>query len=263
MNDLADILASFKKQAATTGVFSDLDGTLSRIALSPTDAKIDDDIKQLLECLRAVYKLVGIVTGRDSIDAANMVGLANLVYVGNHGLEIYDGRSCRIAPEASKYPEIAQRATKELCASRALNEIDGLLVEGKHFGVAIHYRLATDKEKTRARIESIIKPLAFRYGFRIAYGRNVVELKPPIRRNKGVAVRELSEKHHLKNVLYFGDDTTDIDAFVELRRMRESGGVKTLSVAVSSGEVDQRVIEEADYSITGIEEMPRVLGYLL
>jgi trehalose 6-phosphate phosphatase len=263
MKNLLEAIASFRKQALTTGVFSDLDGTLSRIAPSPGDARVDSGIKRLLERLQAVYGLVGIVTGRDSCNAAEMVGLSNLIYVGNHGLEVYNGRSCEIAPEVSKYPEIAKRATRELGASEVLNQITGLHVEGKRFGVAVHYRKASDKEKAKKYIESIAKPLAVRYGFRITHGKNVIELKPETKRNKGTAVRELSEKHRLKNVLYFGDDTTDIDAFVELKKMREEGSAKTLSVAVSSSEVDRQVIEEADFAIAGIEEMPGVLEKLL
>jgi trehalose 6-phosphate phosphatase len=263
MKSLLEAIASFKKQALTTGVFSDLDGTLSKIAPSPGDAIIDSDIKLLLERLRAVYDLVAIVTGRDSCNAAQMVGLNNLIYVGNHGLELYNGHSCEIAPEVSKYPEIAERVTRELGASKVLARITGLQVEGKRFGVAVHYRQASDKEKAKKCIGSISEPLAARYGFRIAHGKNVIELKPKTECNIGTAVRELSEKYHLKNVLYFGDDTTDIDAFVELRRMREDGSARTLSVAVSSSEVDRQVINEADYAIAGIEEMPGVLECLL
>jgi trehalose 6-phosphate phosphatase len=263
MKSLLDTIAPFKKQALSTGIFSDLDGTLSKIAPSPGDARIGGDIKRLLERLQAAYKLVAIVTGRDSCNAAGMVGLNNLIYVGNHGLEVYDGYCCEIAPDASKYLEIAERATRELVSSEVLAGINGLQVEGKRFGVAVHYRKASDKEIAKKCVESIAKPLAARYGFRIAHGKNVIELKPKTGCNKGTAVRELSEKHHLENVLYFGDDTTDIDAFVELRKMREEAPVKTLSVAVYSSEVDRQVVEKADFTIAGIEEMPGVFERLL
>ncbi len=48
---------------------------------------------------------------------------------------------------------------------------------------------------------------------RITVGRGVVEARPPIRADKGTAVRALVEEYAPEKAMFIGDDTTDLDAF--------------------------------------------------
>ena len=65
-----------------------------------------------------------------------------------------------------------------------------------------------------------------RLGLRITVGRGVVEARPPIRADKGTAVRTLVEEYRPERAMFIGDDTTDLDAFRELEELREEGELR-------------------------------------
>ena len=67
----------------------DFDGTITPIKPRPKDAKLNKNIRLLL---RKISKnssfIVGVLSGRSLKDIKEKVGLKNLIFAGNHGLEI-------------------------------------------------------------------------------------------------------------------------------------------------------------------------------
>lgn len=60
-----------------------------------------------------------------------------------------------------------------------------------------------------------------------------------------------------------GDDTTDLDAFRELERMREEGLLEeALRIGVASEEGPPGIIEEADIVVEGVEGVAEILREL-
>jgi len=259
MRDIYNMIDRFKANPARTGIFSDLDGTLSKIAETPDAAVITSDIRSVLEKLAEKYGIVGIVSGRDSDEARKIVGLDNIIYAGNHGLEWLENGKQFYAPEALNFIEIAQNIASEL--SELLRETD-VLIERKKLGVSLHYRLARDKDKARESIEGAVKPFIDKYPIRRLNGRYVVELKPDLPINKGDAVTAIAIKRGLENVMYLGDDITDIDAFRALGVLAKEGRIKTISVAVASDEAPSSVREEADLLVKNVDEVESLLRQL-
>ncbi|MBA3413986.1 MAG: hypothetical protein H0U10_02020, partial [Chloroflexia bacterium] len=72
---------------APAGLLSDIDGTLSDIAPTPADAFVAEGIKESLRRLAARLALVAVVSGRAAEAGRTMVGVDELLYVGNHGME--------------------------------------------------------------------------------------------------------------------------------------------------------------------------------
>src|SRR3954454_4110447 len=70
-----------------SAVVTDIDGTISAIAPTPAEAMVDPGAKAALDLLARKLAVVVVVSGRAPRDAAAMVGLPGVVYVGNHGLE--------------------------------------------------------------------------------------------------------------------------------------------------------------------------------
>jgi trehalose 6-phosphate phosphatase len=109
-----------------------------------------------------------------------------------------------------------------------------------------------------------VKSEGERLGLRITVGRGVVEARPPIRADKGTAVRTLVEEYRPKKAMFMGDDTTDLDAFRELERLRQEGRLREiLRVGVASEEGPQEIRIEADLVVDGVDGVGRVLRALL
>ena len=85
--DLLDRLAKDPGQAA---LFLDVDGVLAPIVPRPEDARVPEETRAELRRLNERYALVACISGRAGADAQRIVGIPELVYVGNHGLELED-----------------------------------------------------------------------------------------------------------------------------------------------------------------------------
>jgi trehalose 6-phosphate phosphatase len=112
-------------------------------------------------------------------------------------------------------------------------------------------------------IEETLESLAATHGLVLTSGRMIFELRPPIRLDKGTAVTRLARERGLKVALYLGDDRTDIDAFLAIRRMREQSERLGFAVAVNHHEAPAELRTAADVVLPAIDEVPRFLRWLL
>jgi trehalose 6-phosphate phosphatase len=230
------LLARLSDDPARAAVLLDVDGVLAPIVARPEDARVPDDLRDELRRLAPRYALVACVSGRAGSDARAVVGVPQLTYVGNHGLEL--------APHADEW------ATR----MRAFMEhVDWPRAENKGLTASLHYRGVPDEAAARRELDAIAKR-ARAAGFNARYGRKVLELVPPLQANKGTAVTKLLEQHRLRRALYAGDDTTDLDAFAALEPL-ELG----IRVGVSSPEGPPELAEQADIVLAAQSD---VLGLL-
>ena len=94
-------------------------------------------------------------------------------------------------------------------------------------------------------------------------GRKVLEIRPNVAINKGIAVAALIPARPVDDALYGGDDRTDVDAFTALRTLRDDGRLRaTACIAVASDESLREVSREADATVPGPEGFARVLEAL-
>ncbi len=145
------------------------------------------------------------VSGRTADDAARVVGVSGIRYVGEHGLEL--------DPSADDW-------AKRLAAFATT--VDWPAEPGKRLTLAFHYRSADD-EAAAVRVLGEVADRALAEGLRPRWGKKVLEVRPPLDTDKGSAVRQLLDSAGLRRALYAGDDATDLDAF---------GGLDGLEVAV-------------------------------
>ena len=221
-----DPLASLAAEPGATGLFLDIDGVLAPIVARPEDARVPEKTRGELRRLARRYRLVACVTGRDSAVAREIVGVPELTYAGEHGLEL--------DPHAREWgPRIHAFA-----ADAPWPE------ERKPLSVAFHYRTATDEEAARSALEEIAAG-AREQGFRTRWGRMVLEVLPPVDASKGTAVRSLLEETGLRRALYAGDDVTDLDGFAAL-----DGLDLAVRVAVVSGEGPAELASRADVRVS-------------
>jgi trehalose 6-phosphate phosphatase len=233
------VLEHLVEDPPRAAILLDVDGALAPIVPRPEDARVPPETQAELRRLNGRYALVACVSGRSGDDAARVVGVPELVYVGNHGLEL--------EPEADEWAEKLRRFLAETAWPRT---------EDKRLSAALHYRDVEDEVAARRSLDAIATR-AERAGFRTRYGRKVLEILPPLEANKGTAVRRLLRERGLERALYAGDDTTDIDAFRALDGLEV--GVR---VAVSSAEGPAELRAAADIVVDSPAELVELLRRL-
>ena len=90
----------------------------------------------------------------------------------------------------------------------------------------------------------------------------VVELRPPLRADKGTALEMLVSRLGVEGVICPGDDITDVDMFAALRRLRAQG-LGGAAVAVASQEAAPEVEQAADYAVQGPEGIEWLLSEMV
>jgi len=216
-------------------LFSDFDGTLAPIAPTPAEAHILPQSREALRRLALAEGgrlLVGILSGRPLAELAEKLPLPGALLAGNHGLEIATPAGTFIHPQARLARPELDRLKTEL--EPELDRFPGAWIEDKGFGLAVHYRqLAPDlRDALASAVMDSVRGFSLSH---LTRGRCVWELRPAIDWNKGKALGHMLEvavapPHTL--TMYFGDDTTDEDAF---RAVNERGG---LSVLVREDQVE-------------------------
>lgn len=237
------------------GLITDIDGTISEIAGSPQEASVSPVCREQLAILTMRLPLVAAISGRPVLDAKRMVGIEEMVYVGNHGLEQWRDGAVRLAQAIEGYPAKVANAITEL--STAL-ELRGLLLEDKTVGLAIHYRRCPDPRAAKRRILAVVAASPIAGDFVVREGKMVIELRPPIEVDKGAAVKGLVNAYGLRSGVYLGDDASDVDAFHAMRLP----GFNGLAVGVIGGETPPGLAEEADFTLNGVRDVERFLVWL-
>jgi trehalose 6-phosphate phosphatase len=231
-------LARLRDEPELAAVLLDVDGTLAPIVARPELAAVPEETRAEVRRLTGRYALVGAVSGRSGADAARLLGVEGVTYVGVHGLEL--------APEAERWRETLRSFAAERWP----------WVEDKGLTVAFHWREAPDEvEAVRALQE--VASRAESVGLEARWGRKVLEVRPPVAADKGTAVHALLAARGLRRALYAGDDTTDLDAFRGL-----DGLELAVRVAVASPEAPTGLAEAADLVVASPAELLDLLRAL-
>ena len=173
--ELPPPLARLRAEPALAALLLDVDGTLAPIVDRPEDAAVPAETRAELTRLRDRYGLVACISGRSGDDARRIVGVDGIRYVGSHGLEL--------APEAAGW-------TGRL---RDFASTVDWPVEDKGVTVSFHWRTAPDQEAAATYLETVAAR-AREAGLDARFGRKVLELRPPVRADKGTAVRRSSPR---------------------------------------------------------------------
>ncbi len=232
----SDLLARLAERPREAAILLDVDGTLAPIVSRPEAARVPDGTREVLEGLVQRYGLVACLSGRPAEDAARVVGVDAVRYVGEHGLEL--------EPYAETWAE-------RLAAFAAT--VDWPAEAGKRLTLSFHYREAPDVRAAEERLRAVADRAA-EEGMRPRWGRCVLEVRPPIDADKGTAVLRLLDETGLRRALYAGDDTTDLDAFRGLDALELA-----IRVAVVSDEAPDELARAADLVVHSPEALAEVL----
>lgn len=254
MSILQPVLAS-----RPLGLAFDIDGTLSPIAATPSEARLYPGVAETLERLKK-HAHIAILTGRAVEKGAALVNVEGLTYIGTHGAEWSEGlpagQHVQISNEALAYIKPGQELLD--LAEKRLVHLPGVFVERKRLGGSVHYRLAPNPELARMNILDALQEPAHAAHFLLSEGKRVVDIKPAIPLNKGKALRDFVRCFALQGVLFAGDDRTDLDAILEVERLKQEG-VQAAAIAVQAADTLPDLLEHADIVVQGVEGMARLL----
>lgn len=239
---------------APLGLFTDIDGTISETALSPAEARVSPVCRESLAVLAKHLAVVVAVSGRPAAEARKMVGIDEIVYIGNHGYERWAGGGVELVPGVEDYYARVKAVLDEL---RKLVSIEGVILENKGPTASIHYRRCRDREAALKAIISAVDGLARAGNLRVSLGKMAVELRPPLEVSKGTAVFSLIEEHYLSGAIYLGDDLTDVDVFVAFHQ--KGLPFKGLAIGVIGEETVPQIARQADFIVNGVGDVERFL----
>ncbi|XP_060530234.1 uncharacterized protein LOC132704326 isoform X2 [Cylas formicarius] len=220
-DDFEEYLLNYLGGSKKVALLLDYDGTLTPIVAHPDLAKIPAQTKTILKRLSELPDVfVAIVSGRNVDNVKDMVGLHNITYAGNHGLEV-------IFPTGERYthqlPTEFDEQVKALIAGLEKSVVrEGAWIENKGATLTFHFRATP--EHLRPHIEKSAKEIMEHAGFKVSIAHCALEARPKVEWNKGTVVTMLLDKEYGKDewqdnikVIFAGDDNTDEDAMKVLR----------------------------------------------
>tara|TARA_B100002051_G_C16682369_1_gene610597 strand:- start:647 stop:1471 length:825 start_codon:yes stop_codon:yes gene_type:complete len=239
----------------------DFDGVISELKSDPRTAYVDE------YCLKTIIKLtkilpnISIISGRSAIDINSKLKLENLTYIGNHGAElIKNGQLIQKSPEGI---EIIIKSALDYIKTQTKN-IHGIFHENKTISASIHYRGSKNHKKTKEILSNALPNTPNIAKLDVFWGKQILEIRPHSQFNKGYAINHLIESKNIKNIIFLGDDTTDLDAMIEIRKQRDLGNISGFSIYVTQKNTnpDKKLSKYSDCSIENIEEVRKTLDLI-
>ena len=257
-----EALAPLRQSPARAAILLDIDGTLAPIVEKPDDAVVPERTRQLLIELARRYGTVACVSGRRASEARAMVAIGTISYLGAHGAELLRAgwTEARLDAELEDWRRRIQEFARQVDSSdlRRLR----VRLEDKGAILAFHWRGAPDEEAARSAIDAVAAR-AEAAGLRTHWGRKVLEVRPPVRIDKGAGITAFLGETDADRAMYVGDDVTDLDAFRALERLVEEGRLAhAVKVGVRSDEGPEEIVSQADLVVEGTDGVLELLSLL-
>lgn len=226
-------------------LFLDVDGTLLELAETPQGVHVSGTLKELLETVR--WRLDGalaLVSGRSLASLDQLFSPLRLIASGVHGCERRAADGIVLRPEV----DAATIARVRNDLADFVRGHEGLLLEDKHYAVALHYRRAPHLEDD---VYRIMEQMRTYLGptFALQAGKSVVELRPG-EWTKGTSIESFMREAPFlgRTPVFIGDDVTDEDAFAVVNAMN--------GISIKVGPAEATI---AKYRLGGVSEVLRWL----
>ncbi len=203
-----------------SALFLDLDGTLLEIAATPESVVVPPALPGLLSHLHEQLDgAVAIVSGRPLHQIDRLLAPFHPAAAGEHGVSLRFGDgTLEELPVGVAIPEDWRTALTE-----AIEPWPGVRIETKPHGLAVHYRLAPEREAEVWELVRSVVPANHPW-FRLIPAREAVELGLRAA-SKGDAVERLMAHapFHGRRPIFVGDDFTDEAGMSMARRFGGMG----------------------------------------
>ena len=215
--DVIDQVADRVLEARHIVLCLDFDGTLAPAVDNPVEAGLSPQMQRALLALVGCDRLALVVlSSRTRADLQERVGIADLIYAGNHGLEISGPGRLFVESAAAGQSEVLRDLATDL--RQRLQPIAEARVEDK--GLTLSVRFPQTEPFVDEAVRQLIQAALARQPerFDVIARAHGYEVLPRVGWHKGAAVgwivAQLGRPDAL--VIYFGDDATDEEAFTAL-----------------------------------------------
>lgn len=182
----------------------DFDGTLAPIVARHDDAHMPLAVARRLQVLAGMLPLA-IVSGRSVEDIRSRVDFEPRFIVGNHGAEN------PVAPLQVDAMQALDVVRARWLAQRAELVQAGVSIEDKQHSLALHYRLAPDRELAHRLVTALLHGLPS--DVRVFGGKMVVNVAAAAAPDKAHAVIALVRHAGVQAAVFVGDDLNDEPVF--------------------------------------------------
>lgn len=165
---------------------TDFDGTLAEINPNPVLSKMNAKTKQLIHKIATHPNIhLVVISGRRLADVRQRVGIDNITYSGNHGMEItFLNQTEYHYPLSSDIYRNCSLLRNELQQKLAKN---GAWVEDKNVSLTYHYRSVPAELQKQYIMHA--KQLIVEYGYNPVQAHYAIEIKPPVVWSKGTKIQ--------------------------------------------------------------------------
>jgi trehalose 6-phosphate phosphatase len=227
---ISDLMPDLRKVA----LLLDIDGTIVDIAPTPTSVRVTPGLRTALTRLVGLTGgALALVSGRSLADIDRLFAPLRLAAIGGHGAEFrlsHDDKA-DVRDPLGLEPEL-RRKLRALAGS-------GVVAEDKGYSIALHYRLAPEREMLVRDAVNKICAGSWDGPIEILPGKAVIEIKHA-GFSKATGVRQLMTHPPFagRRPIFIGDDTTDETVFAILPELDGIGFSVGRDVAGIAGRFD-------------------------
>jgi trehalose 6-phosphate phosphatase len=189
----------------------DVDGTILDLADTPREVYVPHALRDtLLRLLRRTGGALAFVSGRPISELDLLFSPLELPCIGGHGAELRTRAG--EAPAAPRLPSLDPRVKRAFAAIAEAGP--GIILEDKGYSLALHYRLAPEKEQIVRESAAKVCGTLGELPIELLPGKRMIEIKQ-IGFTKAKAVRELMTYPPFagRRPIFIGDDITDLGVF--------------------------------------------------
>jgi trehalose-phosphatase len=236
-----------------TFLFLDYDGTLVSFKNRPQEVTTPKNVKTVLTSLLEHTRFkIFIISGRMLHEIKQLINIPGVSFAALHGLQIELSNGKTFFWEQAETIQSILKEIKQTVSSSFKNE-KGIYIEDKQFTLAFHYRLVP-RERIKEIVEEftgIVRKNDPHKRLNLIHGAKVVEIRPK-GWDKGKAVELIL--NHVANSenplpIYIGDDTTDEDAFTQIKE-------KGITIVVAN---NKKKVASAKYWVKNPDEVLQFL----
>jgi trehalose 6-phosphate phosphatase len=195
-------------------ILLDVDGTILDLAPTPREVWVPHSLRDTLAQLwDRTGGATAFVSGRPVNELDLIFTPLQLPAVGGHGAEMRV--TAGAAATQPRIPPLESRIKRKFAEIAEVGP--GIIIEDKGYSLALHYRLAPDKEDLVLRAVAAICASLPENQIELLPGKSMVEIKQ-VGFNKASGVRELMAYPPFagRRPLFIGDDVTDETVFAML-----------------------------------------------
>ena len=208
---MPNVIPSLPADLSELAILLDVDGTILDLAPTPREVFVSHALRETLARLwERTGGALAFVSGRPVSELDLIFYPLQLPTIGGHGAELR--RMAGAALEAPRWRPLDPKVKRQFAK---IAEVDpGIILEDKGYSLALHYRLAPDKEAEVREAAAEVCAGLEAASIELLPGKLVVEIKQ-IGFSKATAVRELMTYPPFtdRRPVFIGDDVTDLCVF--------------------------------------------------